>query len=360
MPTRGIELEPERHFLFKADVVADEAQLRALRSDSSERAAPSSPSNYELERVLETALGTRASRWLPHSATGTFHSVHPAELPDGRSVVVRASRVQERDLGARHATEAAVARRAFDAGVPCARCLAIDSTRAVVPFQFTVYEWLAGETLASRDEDEELALAGLEQLGGHLRRLHTLHLGGAGPLRLDGETLVGSFERWSAFVEHRWSEHVEQCVSAGSIDAPTAQRIQRTFPLLASLAPAASNSLLHGDPGGHNLVCERDGRVRGLIDWEDALCGDPLFEIASCASFHPERRWPALMRGYAGVEVLAEDSRPRFWLYFLRIAVARMVVRQRFGLPDRPGRAPAVQRIALALEHLEWLCGGAP
>jgi hypothetical protein len=42
----------------------------------------------------------------------------------------------------------------------------------------------------------------------------------------------------------------------------------------------------------------------------------------------------------------------RFWLYFLRVAVAKAVHRRRFGYPDRPDRPTAAHRIRYAFGEL--------
>jgi len=51
---------------------------------------------------------------------------------------------------------------------------------------------------------------------------------------------------------------------------------QALAPRLGAFAPTA---LLHGDLWPGNLLV-RDGRLVGLIDWEDARLGDPLLDIA--------------------------------------------------------------------------------
>jgi len=114
-----------------------------------------------------------------------------------------------------------------------------------------------------------------------------------------------------------------------------------------------ADRLLHGDPGGPNVILRADGTVGGLVDWEDALVGEPLFELASCACFHPERRWASLFEGYLGAPALPAPDRRRFWLYVLRIALARTVVRERFAIADAPGHAPAAERVRRALQALE-------
>jgi Ser/Thr protein kinase RdoA (MazF antagonist) len=94
-----------------------------------------------------------------------------------------------------------------------------------------------------------------------------------------------------------------------------------------------------------------------LIDWEDCLAGDPVFDIAFWATFHPERRHDVFLEGYRGVRDLPDDFELRFWLYFLRTALSKTVLRHRFGLQDKPGRPPASLRIHRGLEKVESLLG---
>jgi len=115
--------------------------------------------------------------------------------------------------------------------------------------------------------------------------------------------------------------------------------------------------LLHGDLGSHNVFT--DGRdVTAVIDWEDALSGDPVFDIAFWATFHPDRRHAAFLDGYRAVRALPADFEWRFWLYYLRVALAKTVLRHRLGITDRPGRLPASRRIQKGLERVEALQGG--
>jgi len=94
--------------------------------------------------------------------------------------------------------------------------------------------------------------------------------------------------------------------------------------------------------------------VSAVLDWEDALLGDPLFDVASLCAFHPERRHTAILDAYAFPRG-DRDAVARFWIYFLRIAVARTVHRLRFAYPDPPDRPRPSGRIQLALARLAAL-----
>ena len=155
-----------------------------------------------------------------------------------------------------------------------------------------------------------------------------------------------------AYVGLRLDEHLRACEDASAIDASERARITAQFEAAGPALRSQPSALLHGDPGSHNFIVEGES-IRGVIDWEDALLGDPLFDLASLCTFHPERRHRAIWDAYGVGFVPGHDAWRRFWLYFLRIALARTVHRARFGYGERPGRACASRRIQLALDRME-------
>jgi len=53
--------------------------------------------------------------------------------------------------------------------------------------------------------------------------------------------------------------------------------------VLSRLGPGRAHALCHHDVHAQNLVTDRAGRL-WLVDWEYAGLGDPVFDLASCAS----------------------------------------------------------------------------
>jgi hypothetical protein len=96
-----------------------------------------------------------------------------------------------------------------------------------------------------------------------------------------------------------------------------------------------------------NLRCV-SGRVLGLLDWSNALVGDPLFELGRLAEFARlegnELDLDAILGGYGlPTDALATD-RPELLVYRLDAAVMPAVVFT-FEAPDA----------ALARAALDWL-----
>lgn len=102
--------------------------------------------------------------------------------------------------------------------------------------------------------------------------------------------------------------------------------------------------LLHGDLSPDNIIGD------SVIDWDSAVFGDPIFELASACCFYPEEQHKQIIDQYYG-----EDERPKdfwfnFWAYYLRIAVSRVIIKMR-----RRDKNLRAERIDLALERLGTL-----
>jgi aminoglycoside phosphotransferase (APT) family kinase protein len=152
----------------------------------------------------------------------------------------------------------------------------------------------------------------------------------------------------------------------GGLDAEDllAARLRRRFGHLASRAgladdlpaeatlrpllrwPEAGRSLLHMDLRAANLLC-RDGRVSAVIDWANAVVGDPALEMARIAEYG---EWGAdFRRGYEEVASPVEPPEPVETLYRLDTAVMLANV----FLSERPDLARRqIERVRELLDRL--------
>lgn len=110
-------------------------------------------------------------------------------------------------------------------------------------------------------------------LGALLRGLHQEPLPTALPRAAEG---LPTAQLIPIRIARRWRE-VAALVPELPAGVPPAK-------LAAVLTRAPVNSLLHLDVRGPNLR-RHDGRVRALLDWSNALIGDPLLELARLPEF---------------------------------------------------------------------------
>jgi hygromycin-B 4-O-kinase len=98
-----------------------------------------------------------------------------------------------------------------------------------------------------------------------------------GPFNASG---VGKYESWHDFLigisdpcKYDWS------VAGGFLDIEIISRILERLHTLVAYCPEV-RGLVHGDFGSTNVLT--DGRrITGVIDWSEALIGDPLYDVAN-------------------------------------------------------------------------------
>jgi len=224
---------------------------------------------------------------------------------------------------------------------------------AIGEIDFMVTAVAKGTALNDGVDDDERLLPLLRAQGRAMATLHATPAdAGFGLLDVREAALgrlVGSHDSWAGYLNTRLVEHLRVCLAIDAVSVHEAAVIERLF---ADVPRVNQSMLLHGDPGNHNVFAA-GGEVTALIDWEDSLAGDPVYDVAFWATFHPERRHRDMLASYREAATVPDDFQRRFWVYFLRIALAKTVVRHRLGLIDKPGREPASKRIQRALREFE-------
>ena len=355
---RAAEFDRARRgvFLDKADIALPDAALAALRS------APDASLGIDeaLLRDALSAFGIDASAPLSSSGTqGTFHRLYEVSEPGRAPRVLRIAALSGEAAADAMALECRVMAALAARGLRVPACAYREVSRAGAVRGVHLVDLVPGSSLTALDEDEERMQAALGHAARFLASLHRIGGAGFGPLSLEafaeGDARarpVGVHSDWPAYLLVRLQDHLSACEAAGAITIDEKRRIAALFAAGEATLRSAPPALLHGDPGSHNFMGDASA-LRAVVDWEDALLGDPLFDLASLCTFHPERRHDAIRAAYGAAIEPGGDGWIRFWLYFLRIALAKTVHRRRFAYADTPGRAPASQRIQLALRRLE-------
>jgi Ser/Thr protein kinase RdoA (MazF antagonist) len=296
----------------------------------------------------------------PLVESGTFHTLYRAVLADGRRRIVRFNALSERQPDLPLLLEAAVMLQLAAAQLPFLTVDLVDLSRCWCPWDYEILEEAPGRSLKTLDHDDAQIAPVLRALGSFVARLHDIRTEGFGLLDVrplaekptSTQRLRGTHAKWWDYLTVRLPEHVGSCVDLGALTVAEAQAVFKLFEVFEATCQPEPPCLLHGDLGNHNVFT--DGiEVTALIDWEDALSGDPIFEVAFWATFHPERRHQAFLDGYQAVRPLPADFGLKFWVYFLRVALAKTVLRHRLGLQDAPGRPLAALRIRKGLDEVE-------
>lgn len=129
--------------------------------------------------------------------------------------------------------------------------------------------------------------------GRDLRRVHEVTLPGYGRLLVEDGSAAGEHRSWCAFVDSVL-ESVPRLVAAAVVPSSIAAPVMA---LVAELDPyVRPGVLLHGDLKTQHIFAVRS-RYVGIIDWGDASCGDPLYDLARY-SMTGGAAYAAFLEGY--------------------------------------------------------------
>lgn len=143
-----------------------------------------------------------------------------------------------------------VLRRAREAGVPAPPVLFADLDGEVLGEALLVLEYLDGEVAARVGEPDAFA----SELADAMAAIHQIDVAG-------------------------WGLESPGPLSAPQPEAHRPILSRAHAALVPHLETFAPTTLLHGDMWPGNLLV-REGRLVGVLDWEDARLGDPLIDIA--------------------------------------------------------------------------------
>jgi aminoglycoside phosphotransferase (APT) family kinase protein len=189
--------------------------------------------------------------------------------------------------------------------VPAPDILLADDSKRLLPLNFILMTRLDGSRLGQLEEDltpEQLASA-YGQIGWLLREFHCI------PMEAFG--YIGPTGIWTAYstnhdyLTHQFQRKLGEFAERGG-DAALAQRVAGHVVERADLFKGCSQAVLcHNDLHAGNLLAtiDNDGlRLTGVVDFEGALAGDPLMDVAKALYYLDEACTRALLAGYGAFD----------------------------------------------------------
>ncbi|MCB2412314.1 aminoglycoside phosphotransferase family protein [Demequina sp. TTPB684] len=272
----------------------------------------------ELAEVLAPLGTVTAHRAL---AGGTFSAVQAADLADGSTVVIKTSvpdhaladgRVPlltyERDMLATERDVLEILTRVD--GVPSPRVLLSDFTRSIAGVDILVMEFLTGvpwDTVEASMSPAANAYA-WEQVGAIMAAVQSVE---GALFGYPAQDFALAAATWPAFFARLIDATIDDADRWG-VDIEADRMVDALAVCAQGLAGVSQPALVHNDLWPGNVLLDpATGTVRGVVDFERALFGDPLQDFCGSQSMNTGRVTPELLRGYEGARsALRHDATP--------------------------------------------------
>jgi aminoglycoside phosphotransferase (APT) family kinase protein len=160
------------------------------------------------------------------------------------------------------ADEFALLRVVWRAGIPVPEPVLVEPSGEVFSSPVLVVSYVDGESLFDLGGAPDL----ITQLATQLARIHRVDCSGGALAFLPRQEDV-----WGRKIANR-PEKLDDSIDEG--------RIRDALEVAWPWPQRNASALLHGDYWPGNILW-RAGRLAGILDWEDAALGDPLFDLAN-------------------------------------------------------------------------------
>ncbi len=188
-------------------------------------------------------------------------------------------------------------------GVPVPAVEAYDPTGEVAGVPCAILANVGGDPLTGTE-------AVFRQVGVHLRRLHELSATGFGEVSA-GDDVVGDNPSWRQTLE-RAAMALPPAVDLGLVDAELLARAKNAIDRFAPVLDRFDHPrLIHGDFCPRHVYAN-ESSITGIIDWGDAMAGDPAFDFGRL--LHAGVRVSGIERGRSLVAAVLSSYGDSPWL----------------------------------------------
>lgn len=287
--------------------------------------------------IFKKALNLEVLDWKQSSSWGSSHVVFFVFIKGKKNpLVLRANLGFNKKPEVLMKIEQLITEKVSTIGVPTNKVLYVDVSRREYPFDFQIQEMLEGEDLedhfkGSKEEYDRISF----ELGQYVAKYHSLKFDRFGRFNeaqaLKGK-LVGSKSTFFDYIIVCLDSDIEYLVKEKVLTSKKAKKVRGLFDDYKSIINIHKGSLLHHDLADHNIMF-RNNKITGIFDWEAAVVGDPVLDLASCPTWKTHYpREEKLIEGYTSISKLPDNFEEKKNIYRLRTMLWKMVYAIRSGI----------------------------
>ena len=227
--------------------------------------------------------------------------------------------------------EATLMNQVRSQGIPSPLIYAVDSSRRKYAFAWQIMEYINYPDLNKIYKSGNLQLETIMfELGTYLAKWQAFSLDGFGPynskvLRTESR-LEGLLPTYREYYTLNMEKHLDFLVQHNFLDKEKACNITKAVAAYSDYLDIPRGCLVHKDLALWNVL-GTENKIKAVVDWDDAVSGDPTDDLSLMACFHSKSELDELLRGYQSVKPLPEGFLPRFWLHLMRNMLFKSVIR---------------------------------
>ncbi|MBU1085845.1 MAG: phosphotransferase [Candidatus Beckwithbacteria bacterium] len=283
-----------------------------------------------IPKIFIESLKLTVIDFKPSKSWGSSHLIYFVTVKEKREpLVLRANLGFNRNPETVMVIEKLITEKVTKLGVPTNTVIYADVSRKKFPFDFQIQEVLQGK-------DPEIYFKGSKadynkisfDLGIKIAKLTKLKFKKFGRFNeksaINGK-LIGTKNSFFDYITVCLDDDIRYLVKAKVINNNKSKIIRQLFDQHKAIINLDQGSLIHHDLADHNITFQGT-KVTGIFDWETAVIGDPVLDLASCPTwrtFYP--REEKLIKGYQTITDLPDNFKEKMNIYRLRTMLWKIV-----------------------------------
>lgn len=289
-----------------------------------------------IPQIFKDTMDLEVESWKKTDSWGTAHVIYFVKIKGQTEELVFRANTGYGEPEWSMLSEKLTTDLVLSRGLPSNKVLYVDISRKHYPFDFQIQEKLGGADPEVNFPDGQKEYDQLSfELGQYIAKLSEIKLRGYGlfdPQQAQQGILAGVHDNFYDYLTTRLDEDLEYLVAGKIINSSNVDQIIKVFEANKSLINSAPSRLVHHDLADHNLRYA-DGRLMAVFDWETAIAGDPLLDLASCPTWNVlYPREDKLEAGYLSVKELPDNFQAKKNIYRLRTVLWKMRFRQQINV----------------------------
>lgn len=280
--------------------------------------------------IIRRSINMTAVSWNKPQSWSTSHVIYIVTVKEReRPVVIRAN-IGWGKPETYMQVEKLITDQVATIGVPVNRILFVDVSRELYPFDYQIQDMLDGADIEGNFHGTRTAYDQLSfDIGVSVATWGELSyekFGRVDESLTEKGILRGTRDSMYDYMIVRLDEDIRYLSDAGVVTVDTATRMRNLFEEYKPVTQVKRGTLVQYDLADHNIMFDGAKTITGIFDWEAAVIGDPVLDLASAPTwktFYP--REEKMIEGYRSVRDLPNFFKEKMNIYRLRTMIWKMV-----------------------------------
>ena len=275
--------------------------------------------------------GFTAVSWIRPTSWGTSHVVYSVTVKEFEAPLILRANIGYGSPEVYMLIEKLLTDKVSSLGIPVNKIHVVDISRKKFAFDFQIQEQLVGKDVEDHFDGSQESYDILSfQLGACIARWGALTFGGFG--RFDA-SLNGTKKSMYDYMIVQLDADIEFLVTANIVSGAQAIALRKLFDTHKDVMYIKQSTLVHYDLADHNIMFDGKQTITGIFDWEAAVAGDPILDLASAPTWKTHfPRDQKLIEGYQSIRQLPDLYKEKINIYRLRTMIWKMVYAIRAGI----------------------------